>query len=108
MMLCRFVQRSPSLVECSECGRTLQTHFPPSQVKRTCQAPRKLTWRGQILVRMLPGDGVAKLASWTGMAKIAAEWEAITGVPCGCPDRQAWLNRQWLEFVYERFSERAT
>ena len=39
------------------------------------------------------GDTIAKLAEATGVAKVVAKIEAVTGVDCGCHGRREALNR---------------
>lgn len=39
------------------------------------------------------GDTIAKLAEATGVAKVVAKIEAVTGVDCGCQGRRELLNR---------------
>lgn len=63
-----------------------------------------LNWAGRLLMRLPPGDGIAHAAKIAGMALLAKLWEETTGKPCGCRDRQAWLNREWRRFVWRHFA----
>lgn len=92
---------------CGQCGfgdTDTHGHFP-SKIHRTCdvQYPPPLTEFGQRLDAMSAGDGVAYLASKTGLKRLAKEWERVSKLPCGCVDRQVWLNQRWRQFVWGNF-----
>jgi hypothetical protein len=38
------------------------------------------------------GDTIADFTHLTGIDKLASKYEGITGVPCGCKERQEKLN----------------
>jgi len=38
------------------------------------------------------GDTIANFTKRTGIDKLASKYEQITGVPCGCNERQEKLN----------------
>jgi hypothetical protein len=39
------------------------------------------------------GDVVADFTRTTGLERLAKGYEKLTGVPCGCEERQAQLNK---------------
>jgi len=39
------------------------------------------------------GDALADFTDSTGVAKLAQEYERITGKPCGCKERQEKFNK---------------
>jgi hypothetical protein len=41
------------------------------------------------------GDVVAHLTAKFGIDRAVAMVEEMTGIPCGCADRQAWLNERF-------------
>lgn len=90
-------------IQCVRCQKFVRTQKRPH---RRCPARILLTLTGRILIRLPPpGDNVATLAKYTGMASIVSAWSEIRGKPCKCPDRQAWLNDQWQRFVWRNFWE---
>ena len=106
MSLSRFCEwdEADGGIKCQRCGKFLRTD--KRKVYRTCPARIRLTLAGRILIALPPpGDNVATLAKYTGMATLAAAWSEISGKPCRCPDRQAWLNEQWQRFIWSNFSE---
>lgn len=104
-MTCRFVQVSTTWIVCAECGRGIRAPGVSASAMRPCQLS-SLTATGKLLIAMPPpGDGVATIAKWTGMGHLAKIWEQMSGTPCGCGDRQQWLNAAWERFVWQHFSE---
>lgn len=99
---CVFVPAEGGGVVCENCGTK---RAQPS--RRNCRKPapqRELSALGKVLLDVQPGDRVAEIAKLTGGALIAEAWEKFTGRPCGCGDRQKWLNSRWAKFVRERFA----
>lgn len=41
------------------------------------------------------GDTVAKITRYTGIDFLFKLWTKITGIPCGCKERQEWLNERF-------------
>ncbi len=39
------------------------------------------------------GDDIRKFTEATGIDKVVKKVEAVTGVPCGCEERQEYLNQ---------------
>ena len=99
---CCFIQRKPGLLVCRICAQPWRTQSPPERAHRKCRGV--LDWRGRLLARLEPGDGIAFAAKCTGMAFLAELWEEITQQDCGCADRQAWLNQQWQRIVWKYFA----
>lgn len=103
--------------ECSVCGfrwpRPLRREcrqgaplppVPPYEIEQL-QRNRRLTLKGKLLICLPPpGDATAVLTKYTGIAALAKAWEQISGQPCGCGDRQAWMNAAWQRFVWQHFS----
>lgn len=103
---CQFVRISPDVAACPVCEFSIRTTKPAEKINRMCPAPRELTMRGRILIRLKPGDGVALLAKYTGTKSLV---EAIKRGPCkNCGDRRAWMNRQWERLVRSHFSRLVT
>jgi hypothetical protein len=113
---CAFVAASDQYV-CTECGflwrkpirrrcGTRRVVPRPETLEDTLRRTRRLTFKGKILICLPPpGDAVATLTKYTGVAHLAELWERISGNPCGCADRQAWMNQAWKTFVWQHFSE---
>jgi hypothetical protein len=40
------------------------------------------------------GDTIKKISDATGVSALASLYEKVTGKPCGCGKRQAWLNEK--------------
>ena len=78
--LCRFEQVRPGVVRCKTCEHTMETESPPERCFRQC-TPRGL------------GDTIAKLTHATGIAQAVEVISHVVSVPCGCKERQQWLNK---------------
>ena len=73
----------PSSLRCRVCGARVSS---PS-VRRNC-GPLQAPGLGDMVAAALDAVGITK-----------ARVEAVVGGPCGCPERQAWLNdagEKWL------------
>lgn len=109
------------MLVCIECGQSIKHPrrrngelIPIERIHLICKAKqqppeedRRLTWLGRLLVRLEPGDDIAFVAKHIGGAALYEAWEKISGMPCGCGDRQKWLNMQWQALVRHYFSEPA-
>lgn len=119
-MKCLMKAVSGTLYRCEKCGRTARfEHSKPSDHKLRCgvvesvpialigtRHDRRLTPEGERLITCKPpGDKLADFTHATGISRLAQLWTAATGLPCGCSDRQVWLNQQWHAFVWQHFSE---
>lgn len=90
---------------CPDCGYrwrndNLHRNCPARALPQQSSAI-ELTVTGKLLAAMRPGDGLAWLTKYTG---IAAAWESVTKGECGCKNRQTWLNDQWARFVVRHFA----
>ena len=73
------------------------TANPPPRMNLTDEE-RGIVREFDALVKAQPvglGDSVAALAARLGADKAAILFEKLTGISCGCPGRQAWLNKLW-------------
>jgi len=66
------------------CARCHDTRRHRERYFRSCPGPP--TSRGL-------GDTIAKITHATGIAQAVEAVSNATGVPCGCKERQEWLNR---------------
>jgi hypothetical protein len=82
--LCKFEQSGPGVVLCRVCGSEMETSSLPERCFRKCA--------GEPPSRGL-GDTIAKLTHATGIAQAVEAVSGALGVPCGCKERQEWLNK---------------
>jgi hypothetical protein len=96
-MDCQFIRDDADAAKpfrCEFCDYRWKT----DQLHRNCPH-RSLSNTGRTLAEMKPGDGLAWVAEHLGIHKV------IDPETCGCVDRQAWMNNQWLRWVQRTFSE---
>lgn len=108
-MICTFKnagkRRGKRVLLCDFCGRSLNTNKPPEVIVRSCPCTnRELTAAGKLLICIRPGERVATIAKFAGADGLAKAWEEITGQPCKCSNRRAWLDAQWELLVWRGFS----
>jgi hypothetical protein len=99
-MLCSFTTTdTPQTLTCPICKRDQRSKHPPERTYRECRiiepcdeeiTPAKSSLWQQLKSGML-GDVTESILSSVGLTK--SRWEQIIGGPCGCGERQAWLNK---------------
>jgi hypothetical protein len=83
---CQYDKNADGTMTCSQCGHVrkyVEKYF------RDCPAfksPDLFKSRGL-------GDTIAKITHATGIAQVVEAVSQIAGVPCGCAERQQWLNK---------------
>jgi hypothetical protein len=92
---CQYERVGAGTIRCVQCGRRREwtrADLP----RRNCDG--MLSPWGQRLAAMAPGDGLAWLARYTGLAALA---RLILGEECRrCRDRQRKINARWIRTVY--------
>jgi hypothetical protein len=79
---------------CVVCQTTIRSKYGPCRTHRQCSkanpsAPKPSLW--QQLKQGLLGDVTETILTSVGLTK--DKWQEIIGGPCGCGERQAWLNK---------------
>jgi hypothetical protein len=73
--------------------------YDAAKAAKPCSEPKgKSLW--QQLKAGLLGDVTETILTSVGLTK--SRWEQIIGGPCGCGERQAWLNKVGQALIGER------
>ena len=90
---CKYEQVEPGVVCCKVCGHRVKTPHPPERCFRVCAPPPQSTPLVTTIQSRGLGDTIAKLTHATGIAQAVEAVTSAIGVPCGCKERQEWLNK---------------
>ena len=96
-MLCNFhITENEGILNCPICKRDQRSTHGPERTYRECRidvpcSEPKAPSLWQQLKSGLLGDVTETILTSIGLTK--AKWQEIIGGPCGCGERQEWLNK---------------
>jgi len=92
---CEFITTDKTnVLQCTVCNRPMQSKYPPCKTHRMCKTEGVTQAKPSLFQQLkagLLGDVTEAILSGVGLTK--ERWQEIIGGPCGCGERQQWLNK---------------
>jgi hypothetical protein len=92
--LCRFQRISAAEIECVACHTVRNWEGDPATYRRQCDSPTEPADDVADPKSRGLGDTISKFTHATGIAQAVEAISQATGLPCGCKQRQEWLNKR--------------